>query len=204
MLQKTGRDSRLLSLAGLVCFKGTLDTGSTATRSALAVMLGIGRRLRSNVDKARATRWPIDVLKVWSAPWSDAESAFQRDAARKRLVLQEMRPDEINWAAPSAHVPDEHAGVAVQATVAFPVLNDDSSAGVVLRRWYPDTRSDRKPDETLYAQITARELRLYEYDNNKNRWQLIDHSLHGGVAERQMSLRRCSSAPAPGSSSTAG
>ena len=149
MLQKTGRDSRLLSLAGLVCFKGTLDTGSTATRSALAVMLGIGRRLRSNVDKARATRWPIDVLKVWSAPWSDAESAFQRDAARKRLVLQEMRPDEINWAAPSAHVPDEHAGVAVQATVAFPVLNDDSSAGVVLRRWYPDTRSDRKPDENL-------------------------------------------------------
>ena len=131
MLQKTGRDSRLLSLAGLVCFKGTLDTGSTATRSALAVMLGIGRRLRSNVDKARATRRPIDVPEVWSAPWSDAEIAFQRDAARKRLVLQGKRPDEINW-------------------------------------------------------------------------QLIDHSAHGGVAERQMSLRRCSSAPAPGSSSTAG
>lgn len=59
-----------------------------------------------------------------------SETAFTRDTARKRQVLQTRGADDIRQVSPNSHDPIYFAGVAVQATLSLPLLSPDANGGL--------------------------------------------------------------------------
>lgn len=199
VLQDTGQDPRLARLAGVlqapgtqVCFEDKFEDGNTAARAAKSILSGVGSFFGAEPETPKSAKPPIDSRTAWSANWSDAESAFTRDTARKRLVLQTKGQDDIRQVSPNSHDPIYFAGVAVQATLSFPLLTPDANGGVLLQQAFPAEASGQKPDEMLFAQITPSDLLLYERTNTAAKpaqWQLITRVPHGGVAQRPFTLR---------------
>ncbi len=207
LLQETGQDSRLARLAGLaqapgtlVSFEDKLADGHAVVRSAQSLFSGV-TSLFSSTPPAKAQPDAIDSSTAWPQAFDDAHGAFNRDTARKRLVLQSKTDDSASHVNPDSLDAGYYAGVAVQATLNFPVLNAGGAGGVVLIKKAPAGAPASTSDELIFAQVTPTELRLYERTNQRvlvdgkdtgktqEKWQLIDSSPHGGVAGRTLTLR---------------
>ena len=200
VVQETGQDSRLARLAGLqvapgakVCFEDKFEDGNTASRAAKSLFSGLGSLLGNGPAAAAQGNTPIDPRTAWVDNWSDNTVRFNRDPARKRLTMQTKTDDQTYQTTPETFRPMYHAGVAVQATVTFPVLEAGGNGGVVLLQSFTAAKgSNPRPDELLFAQITPTEVRLYELNTDKDaneKWMLIDSAPHGGTAQRPQTLR---------------
>ncbi len=192
--QQTGLDSRLARLAGLtkapgaqVNFEDTLNDTPAAAKVAQSLFSGVGKLFGSTPEVAKG-KTPIDASKAWPSNDTQGDAMFTRDIARKRLVMQTKTADEAYQIVPNSLDPMGYAAVAVQATVVFPLLSNDSSGGLVLLQ-SSDTKSSSPAQ--LYVHIGPTELRLSErsVEAGKNKWQLIDKVAHGIVTTRPFTLR---------------
>lgn len=195
VLQENGQDSRLARLAGLVqvpgariCFEDKLEAANTAARAAKSLFSGVTSLFGSDpVAKEKAS---IDTSKAWVDNWSDADAAFTRDTVRKHLIVQTKGEDNTYQTAPESLHPLTFAGIAVQATIHFSMLQADNVGGVILQQTYPEKSVGQTPDEVLFAQVTPTEVRLYEKTNDaKQEWVLINTASHSGLTQRPIALR---------------
>ena len=194
VVQQTGLDSRLARLAGLtkatgaqINFEDTLNDTPAAAKVAQSLFSGVGKLFGSTPEVAKG-KTPIDASKGWPSNDTEGDAIFTRDIARKRLVMQTKTADEAYQVIPNSLDPMGYAAVAVQATVVFPLLSNDSNGGLVLLQ-SSDTKSSSPAQ--LYVHIGPTELRLSErsVEAGKNKWQLIDKVAHGIVTTRPFTLR---------------
>ena len=197
VVQQIGQDTRLARLAGLtqapgvqVSFEDRLVDTAAATRVAQSLFSGVSSLFSSTPEAAKG-RAPIDASKAWPKSNSGADTAFTRDTVRKQLVVQTKSKEQTYEVVPNSHDPMFHAAVAVQATLAFPLLGEEGSGGLVLLQSPDSTAANPPPDESLFVQVWPTEVRLYErtLQAGRARWQLIDNVPHGVAPQRPLTLR---------------
>ena len=197
VVQQTGLDTRLARLAGLtqapgaqVNFEDRLVDTAAATRVAQSLFSGVTSLFGSAPEAAKGPA-PIDTRSAWPNNSANADTAFTRDTARKRLVMQTKSKDQTYQVVPNSLDPMFHAAVAVQATLALPLLGEEGTGGLVLLQTLESQAAKPPPDELLFVQVWPTEVRLYErsLEAGQSRWQLIDRVDHGLAPQRPLTLR---------------
>jgi hypothetical protein len=175
-LDATGTDERLARLSGARGVPGAVVLlqedfqGKLSVASAAKAVTGLFGKL---LGKADAAPQPAASDDAWGDNWVNEHSRFERDTARKRLVVEGLRDETAVWNVPGSRTPLDYAGTAVTARVHVQGSGEDHRAGVMLQALPAPNPKQADGRSQLSAMWGEDTLWLHEYDAGKAAWQLL-------------------------------